>query len=164
MLETICEFGLEQLNSSGETTTVRQRHAEWYLRFAERSARPHRRSVLGAPAELGLLEQEYANLRAALEWCAAEQPAMGLRLAAALGGYWNARDHLGDGPFWLEKMLGLDDGSEPAARVSAKLWLSMLAGTKGEHPRASALLGDATAVAQTTGDTIGLATATVFEP
>ena len=37
MLETIREFGLEQLAASGQEASVRQRHAEWCLAFAERA-------------------------------------------------------------------------------------------------------------------------------
>lgn len=35
MLQTIREFGLEQLDTHGEGATIRQCHAEWYLSMAE---------------------------------------------------------------------------------------------------------------------------------
>jgi predicted ATPase len=82
MLETIREFGLEQLAVSGQEATIRSRHADWCLAFAER-ARPH---VKGPQAArwLEALEQEHANLRAALQWAVNDaQGAIGCRLAAA---------------------------------------------------------------------------------
>ena len=36
MLETIREYGLEQLAAAGEETTVRRRHLEWCADLAER--------------------------------------------------------------------------------------------------------------------------------
>ena len=48
MLETIREFGLEQLAASGELETVQQRHAEWYLAFAE-DAGPRAKQPGAAP-------------------------------------------------------------------------------------------------------------------
>ncbi len=38
MLESIREFGLEQLEASGETKEIRRRHAIWSLDLAERAA------------------------------------------------------------------------------------------------------------------------------
>jgi len=62
MLETIREFGLEHLEASGEGTTVRRRHAEFFLGLvAEPGAEEG--------AWFDLLEREHDNLRAALAWC-----------------------------------------------------------------------------------------------
>ena len=43
MLETVREFAAEQLEASDDARTVRRRHAEYYLGFAERA-----RAELGA--------------------------------------------------------------------------------------------------------------------
>ncbi len=62
MLETVREFGLEQLAAAGEEAAIRDRHAAWCLGFADRAAaglipivRPgHRRPVGGrAPQPAG---------------------------------------------------------------------------------------------------------------
>ena len=66
MLETIREFGLEQLEASGDLEPVQRRHAEHFLRLAI-EAEPH----LIADDQgvwLDRCEQEHANLRAALRW------------------------------------------------------------------------------------------------
>src|SRR5207248_8156695 len=66
LLETIREFGLEQLQLAGEEAERRQRHAAYYTALAE-AAEPE----LRGPRQgewLDRLEQEQDNLRAALTW------------------------------------------------------------------------------------------------
>src|SRR6266568_5142310 len=66
MLETIREYGLERLSSSGEWEATQQAHADYYLWLAE-EVEPH----LWGPGQirwLERLEQEHDNLRAALRW------------------------------------------------------------------------------------------------
>jgi predicted ATPase/DNA-binding XRE family transcriptional regulator len=116
MLETIREFALEQLMTSGEATAVRQRHLAYYTSLAE-TAEPH---VFGADQSTWLdrLEAEQANLRAALQWSLAVEEGgegsgergaavnLGLRLAGTLGWYWHWRGHWQEGRQWLESALG----------------------------------------------------------
>ncbi|MGH8574559.1 MAG: ATP-binding protein, partial [Gammaproteobacteria bacterium] len=66
LLETIREFGREQLVESGESEAIGRRHAAWYLRLAERAA-----PELFGPEQrrwAERLDREHANLRAALTW------------------------------------------------------------------------------------------------
>jgi predicted ATPase len=66
MLETIREYALELLVASGEAPTVRASHATHFLALVE-----HTRPLLEGPerlARLDRLEEEYPNLRGALEW------------------------------------------------------------------------------------------------
>lgn len=66
MLETIREFGLEQLDAAWERNSVRARHAAFFLAMADRA-----RACFGGPderQELAGLEVESGNLRTALEW------------------------------------------------------------------------------------------------
>ena len=68
MLETIRQFGLEQLAETGETDGARRRHARYYVRLAEEIAL-HLSGVRGRPW-LARLAAEQDNLRVALDWCA----------------------------------------------------------------------------------------------
>jgi predicted ATPase len=66
MLETIREYGLECLGASGETATMRRAHAHYYLDLAQDA-----QAYLEGREQAGWLErleQESANLRAALLW------------------------------------------------------------------------------------------------
>jgi DNA-binding CsgD family transcriptional regulator/tetratricopeptide (TPR) repeat protein len=104
MLEVIREFARAQLELLGETDKVLQRHATYYLEFAEASDQ----ALIGPDQSswLARLEAEQGNLRAALEWTAG-QPDMsqGLRLAAALARFWMMHGHVKEGRGWLDRML-----------------------------------------------------------
>ena len=66
MLETVGEYGREQLSLSGEEQAVRERHAVWFQQLGER-AEPE----LSGPHQLTwlrLLDSDRANLREALSW------------------------------------------------------------------------------------------------
>ncbi len=105
MLETIREFGGEQLEDRGEAGPSRQRHSGWYLALAEEAA-----PALAGPdaaAWLARLDGEHDNLRSALGW--AQQQGDGpvaLRLAGALGRFWVQRGHLSEGRRWCARIPG----------------------------------------------------------
>lgn len=150
MLETIREFALERLVASGEEEGVRNAHAAWCLRFAQR-------------AELGLngpksdgwsarLEAEMGNMRAAHAWTIARRDVdTAVRLAATLGPIWLRRGPYGESRAWLEQALSLGDG--PAdARDAAEIALAQLAFLQGDLLRATALGEQTLARARAAGD------------
>ena len=67
LLTTIREYGLEQVEATGETAALRRRHALYYLALA-REAEP---CLVSAEQSVWLdrLDREIDNLRAALSWC-----------------------------------------------------------------------------------------------
>jgi non-specific serine/threonine protein kinase len=130
MLETIREFGLEQLAESGEEGLIRQRHAAYYLCLAEQ-IEPHVAGNDPAPGSwLDLLEQDHGNLRAALTW--AERTGdveTSLRLGAALAWFWHSRGYLTEGRGWLARALGKGAGTPGSIRAKAvgrAAWLAIL--------------------------------------
>jgi predicted ATPase/transcriptional regulator with XRE-family HTH domain len=162
MLETIREYALEQLETSGEAQATRQRHAACYVRLAERVAHTSRGAIFGNPQDVAELEAEYANMRAALTWLTQERNAkVALRLAAALGGFWNLRGHLDEGRLWLEQTLANDDGTQPRVRAAALIWLGTFVGQRGQPARGFALLEEAEALARAAGDMPGVASAMI---
>ena len=114
MLETIREFGLEQLVASGEEFSVRSTHARFFCEMAEAA------HLVGPDeaAELDRLETEHANMREALTSALdAEERVVALRLAAKLGQFWLRRGHLTEGRAWLERALALAPEAEPELRA-----------------------------------------------
>src|SRR5687768_12076219 len=77
MLETIREFGLEQLAATGEETSVRRRHLGWFADFTER-CQP---GVFGpeGPAWVDRLAAELDNLRAAMGWSVSDPSVVSAR-------------------------------------------------------------------------------------
>jgi predicted ATPase len=90
MLETLREYALECLEESALGTDVRRAHAIYYRGFAEQAEAGYFGPTEGAC--LDLLQQDYGNLRAAIEWTL-DAPALevGLPLAGALGGFSSLR-------------------------------------------------------------------------
>ena len=128
MLETIREYALECLGESGETESLRCKHAEYHLVLAEK-AEPElagRQQV----AWLDRLEGEHDNLRAALGWAIEHcEGSWALRLGGALGQFWFMRSYFSEGRWWLAKALDIvqSGSSSASARAKALNWAGYLA-------------------------------------
>src|SRR5262249_38086646 len=105
-LETIRQYGREKLLASGEAEQVRDRHLDFFLRFAEQ-AEPKLRGAEQL-ACLECVESEHDNLRAALA-CSLEsgKSDCALQLAGALSYFWLLRSYFSEGQTWLEDALAL---------------------------------------------------------
>jgi len=106
MLETLREFGLEQLERAGEAEDAHRDHAAYYLDLAESMASAHLRHAETARESAFLADHD--NLRAALGWSLAQGDAVtALLLAGALWPFWSAHGYLGEGRRWLSDALDL---------------------------------------------------------
>jgi predicted ATPase/class 3 adenylate cyclase len=152
LLETIRQYAEEKLADAGESASVRDRHRAWCLALAERgSAELMRRDQA---AWYRRLEQEHANLRAALDWCR-DDPAGAeaeMRLAAALGLFWRIRGHGDEGRRWLARALARSDGKPTATRARLLNWLGYNESAFGDPKRALDLLTESVEVARAVGD------------
>lgn len=152
MLETIREFGLEQLRASGQERSARDAHAAWCLALAER-AEPE---LAGPRQELWArrLEAELPNIRAALDWFATTGDASGaLRLAGAVGWLWSTAPYLEEARGRFNAILALP-GVDEAPAALAKLLVSAgdVADWQGDQPRARAHFERALALYRQLGD------------
>jgi predicted ATPase/DNA-binding CsgD family transcriptional regulator len=157
MLETVREFGLEQLEQTGEDAGARSRHAACFLALAEEAA-PHL-LLPGQEPWLTRLAVDHDNLRAALAWLerAGDGEAL-LRLAGALDRFWFVRGHFGEGSGWLERALALGTDAPSALRAGALSGAGWLAVYKGDVRRAEALIGQSLALWRGLGDKEQIAT------
>jgi DNA-binding CsgD family transcriptional regulator/tetratricopeptide (TPR) repeat protein len=131
MLETIREFGLEQLAASGEERATRGAHAAFCLALAE-ALRPRIEGAEG-PTVLARLESDHPNLRAALGWAVVRDDAeAALRLVAALWKFWRVRGYLSEGRVWAERALALGGHAPATLRVVARYGAGALALEQGD--------------------------------
>ncbi|MCC6791321.1 MAG: tetratricopeptide repeat protein [Thermomicrobiales bacterium] len=159
MLETIREFGLEQLEKSGEERTIRDAHAAWFLNVAE-SSRPERSGGSQQAGQLDLLELEHDNLRAALTWLEATGAIEPLiQLTGALGWFWYLRGHLTEGRNWLDRALRAERSGpgNPVLRARALRSAGKLAWEQADYAGASILLDETKTLSEELGDRGGVA-------
>jgi predicted ATPase len=157
MLETIHEYAQEQLEASGEATTVQERHLNYFLRLAE-EAYPQ---MFNPERDVWMerLDREEANLRAALSWSKSDKDAVqaGLRLVGALTFYWSLRGSWHEGRTWSEGMLERTDGTDrSAARGQALLGAGWLAWDEGDYAAASLRAEESLSIARELGDKRGV--------
>ena len=151
MFETIRDFGLERLAESNQHHAVYERHAEVFLRLAE-DAEPL--LAEGDQARwLDRLEQDQANLRAALGWLRDDgRIEQALRLAGALWRFWWLRGDTSEGRAHLEGLLRHGDAVAPAIRAKALNAAGVLAESQGDRERAEQLHEEGLRLARRLGD------------
>ncbi len=136
MLETIREYGLEQLAASGEETAIRDAHAAWCVDLAER-AEPE---LMGPDQGVWVraLEAELGNIRAAHDWLAdREETESALRLAGAIGWFWSSAPYLEEARVRFDAVLALPDVERfPAALAKVLHSAGDIADWQGDQRRA----------------------------
>ena len=150
MLETIREFGLEQLEASGEAEQARGRHAAFFLVLAEEA-----NAVLDGPKQgsgLERLETEHDNIRSALGWSLTQEPETALRLVVALYWFWSYRGYLTEGRDWTERALATGASAAPEVQARALTWSSNFAGDRADYTTATARADEALALARSVDD------------
>jgi predicted ATPase/class 3 adenylate cyclase len=135
MLQTIREYAAERLEKSGETRSLRERHARCFLELARREDAQIR---AGEPEEgpVAVLERELVNLRAAVEFGLETGDTQLVReITAALPMYWEVRGRYVEARAWLERAVALDDAEDETRRrlLSA---LGRAAYELGDYPAA----------------------------
>jgi predicted ATPase/DNA-binding CsgD family transcriptional regulator len=160
MLETIREYGLERLTTSGELKVTRQSHALYYLTLAEEAAP----NLFGTEPAMWSerLEREHNNLRAALYWSLEQGEAghsmeLALRLGVALMGFWILYGHFDEGRTFLERSLAASQGVMASIRAKAIVAAACLAINQGDLDWTKTLSEEGLALSRELGDTDGIA-------
>jgi predicted ATPase/class 3 adenylate cyclase len=162
MLETLREFALEQLEASGEQATIRRRHADYFLSIAEETE--VRLESAGQIEWINRMEQEHGNFRAALEWSKTADGTAEtcLRLASALGLFWEARGYYSEGRKLLADLLITEhvQGRSPTrARILARS--AELAYRQSDFSATMSLAGESLTIYREVGDRQGIASALI---
>jgi predicted ATPase/transcriptional regulator with XRE-family HTH domain len=155
MLETVREYGLEQLEASGEQLDVRQRHARHIIAMIERAAS----GLWGpdAPFWFEWIEREIDNVRAAWTWleqhaevvpCLRERM---LRSQQQMERFWRENGRIREGQHRIQALLAAGPLS-PAARATALNVLGLLATELNDTGVARRLHQEGLAIARATAD------------
>jgi len=160
LLDTISEFGAEQLADSGEQAPTRHRHIAYFLGLAEDFARHDKDG--DQLARFRALRGEHPNLRAALRYAlgppgtAEDDGRLAARLASALRPYWEISGLLREGRLWLDRIL-----PHLAAPAAERAWLLLTRGVlaifQGELHEATADLEASIALAEEHGGELACA-------
>jgi non-specific serine/threonine protein kinase len=150
ILETVREFAAEGLGELPEHAQVRDAHASVFWNLAKDLARPP--SSPGR-AGLDLLELEHDNFRAALDWYRGTDPALALRLANRLTGFWSVRGHFSEGRRRLGDLLDRVPAEDPE-RMDALNGAAWLATDQGDRVSALGLLDESIRCARTARDPV----------
>jgi predicted ATPase/transcriptional regulator with XRE-family HTH domain len=148
MMDTIREFGQEQLAEAGETDDVGRRHADHFAALAE--------------ARSGTLSTELDNVRVALRWAVhAGRADLALRLCAALSPVWFEQGHLVEGLGWAQDALALpgSDDVPAATRIAALAGAATMAIDLSAFDEATELCGRLVDMARERGSASALALA-----
>ncbi len=156
MLETIREFGLEALATSGEEEITRQAHAAYYLALAEK-AEPK----IGGPQQaawLERLEREHDNLRVALQWLIDQgSRELALRLAGALRPFWAVHGPFSEGRSFLGRALALNKEVATPVRAKALFAAANLAFIQSDYDHAEELCQESLKLFRELGERPGIA-------
>ena len=131
MLETVRQFGIEQLTASGEEPTVRRGHAGWCTRLAmtaEQHLNGGQQAVWHAR-----LETELPNIRSALAWATQHDLDMAMQLCASLQQFWIVRGNLVEAQQALSRVLA-SRGGAPALRARTMVAAGWIHVTQSNAP------------------------------
>ncbi len=153
LLETSRQYALDKLVSSSEAQKFRSKHSEWFTDLAETGAE----SMLGGPDQAPWFDRigsELDNFRTALAWSLGDgDPALGLRLGAALSRFWEVRGHWSEGLGWLEDALAGAPDADDVLRGRALVAASFLAFYRGQLESARSMVTEGLAAAVRAHDT-----------
>lgn len=161
MLESIREYGHEQLEDVGELDRMRGRHLEWALGLVEQT-----RQVIWSPnmaSWLDLLALELDNLRAALDHAEASGDGdAAMRIAGELWPMWDIRGHLREGQRRLAGLVGCASGPDSPALAGALLSLGWVTALLGDFEAALGQMRRAVAIAHEVSEPSALAWALIM--
>jgi predicted ATPase/DNA-binding NarL/FixJ family response regulator/transcriptional regulator with XRE-family HTH domain len=160
MLESLRTFALEQLEKFDETTQMRHRHAEYYLRWTERLV-PWLQYL--DQQAIRKLSEEYQNCLTALAWSLTNQSddTSGLQLALSLYPYWHVRGYLSEGRQWLQAAITHNADQTSVLLARAQAFIAELARLQDDYVQAEISAKASLSLGQSLEDTASIALALV---
>ncbi len=150
MLETLCDYGLEQLGGTGREDEARLAHARYVVGLSE-AAEPH---LVGREQQVWLdrLDPETENLRAAVDWSLSHgHEEIALRIGASNWRFCSTRGLASDCLARLERALAAAGSAHSPYRANALVGAGNLAEDLHDLEKARAYFEQARALAAEMG-------------
>jgi predicted ATPase/DNA-binding CsgD family transcriptional regulator len=152
LLESMREYAREQLDEAGEIAQAERRRALSYVARAE-EAEPQ---LTGPEQRLWFTRVEWGlgDVRAALRWLLEhDEGELALRVATALGYFWEVRGYTAEGRRWLEEALARAPEADCGLRARGLSWLGFLLIWSADEPEyPTAVLTEALELARAVQD------------
>ena len=151
MLETLREYGRQQVQQTAEYDELRRRHADWYRGLA-------RDAFDGWFSSrqldwLARIQRELPNIREALEFSLSEDGKAALAIVAALQPFWMCRGMLREAHRWTDRALARAPQEPTRDRVQALFSAALVAPLQqGGLSEGAARAAEARALAEQTDD------------
>jgi predicted ATPase/DNA-binding SARP family transcriptional activator len=156
LLEMVRQYGAEKLEMTGNTNRIKAQHRDYFLTLAEETVP----KLTEEGVWLERLEAERANLRAALNWCKAEEDGAqaGMQLAGALYRFWEISGHYSEGRAYLSEALAREGaGGRTKERARALNGAGVLGYYQGDYVVSWFLQEESLAIFRELGDRQGVA-------
>jgi predicted ATPase len=131
-LMTVREYGVEVLETFGETEQLKRRHRGHFLQSA--AAMVEHWCGAGQADALAVMDEDHANVLSALEWSAAAEGEIdaAAELASSLRYHWILGGNLNDGRRWLDKLLNspLLSTSRRGQALWVSTWVALMQGDR----------------------------------
>lgn len=153
MLETIREYAFEKLRDAGEVETLRDKHLDYFVAFAERAEPQLKRAQ--QEEWLARLDEDVDNFRAALEWSGSEgRVQKGLRLGGALFRFWDLHgSNWKEGVHHLERLVQHPEAASPTLlRAQALFAAAVMQTFLGDFNSANKKLKETIEIARVYGE------------
>ena len=119
LLETIRQYGQERLLMAGQEDRFRQQHLDYYWQLSQKAEQ----ALVGPDqvAWMNRLDEEWDNIRVALNWANETNVERGLQLTTSLWRLWFLRGSISEADVWLTRLLASSEQLKPTIRAKSLL-------------------------------------------
>ena len=133
LLQTLAQYGREQLARTGEEMAARARHASYVAHVVEVPDCVHGAAEAGWYGTVGELLDD---IRLAMEWAVESGDAdIACAIAGGLGWFWNMGGRIDDTWRWITAALSLGEPTRPIRRIRALAWAGLVGIAHDRDPR-----------------------------
>ncbi len=152
MLDTLRDYGGQQLTNTEHYRSLRGRHRDWYRRLLAEAA-----AEWFGPRQIQWTERivaEMPNLREALDFSLVDSGEGALVMAGAMHPVWLARGMLTEGRRWLDRALAVTAREPNGDRIRALYAAATIAGMQGDMVAAKTRVAEARSLTEQVTDPV----------